>query len=380
MKELIVIAGGGGFIGGHLAADLLRQGKRVRVVDTKPMGEWFQRHKHAENLRLDLQHRAACDKALRGATTVYNFACDMGGMGFVEHNKSLCMLSVLINTNLLAAAKDAGVDRFFFASSVCVYNTEFQKDETRPPLREPEAYPALPDDGYGWEKLFGERMCRHFREDYGLRTRVARYQPVYGPHGTWEGGRERVPAAICRKVVQAKLSGKHEIEIWGDGTQTRSFMYIDDCVKGTQMLVASDVGDPVNMGPRDLVSINQLVDEVESIAGLSLKRNYKLDAPKGVGGRRIDNALLRSLFAWEPSTPFRQGLERTFAWIHDEYVKKYGRGPTPRTVSASKPTPKPEAKRPTRDKAAARGKPAARSKAGRRPAKVGAKRAGRSTL
>jgi GDP-D-mannose 3', 5'-epimerase len=323
-RDLITIAGGGGFIGGHLAGDLLRQGWRVRAVDIKPLSEWFQVHDRAENLQLDLRELPACGRACRDASAVYNFACDMGGMGFIQHNKSACMVSVLINTNLLRAELSERVDRHFFASSVCVYNTELQKDLERPPLREPEAYPALPDDGYGWEKLFGERMCHHFGEDFGLKTRVARYQPVYGPRGAWEGGRERAPAAICRKVIQAKVSGKHEIEIWGDGTQTRSFMYIDDCIKGTQMLLNSEHGEPINMGPRDLVSINQLVSAAEQIAGITLKRNYKLDAPIGVGGRRVDNTTLIETFGWEPTTPFTSGLEKTYASIYDEYVRKYG--------------------------------------------------------
>jgi GDP-D-mannose 3', 5'-epimerase len=328
-QDMILIAGAGGFIGGHLVAELLRRGARVRGVDIKPRDEWFQLSGDAENLVLDLRELEACRRACRGARAVYNFACDMGGMGFIENHKAACMVSVLINTNLLRAGHEAGVERHFFASSVCIYNTEYQKDLERPPLQEHEAYPALPDDGYGWEKLFSERMCQHFQHDYGIQTRVARYQPVYGPFGAWEGGRERAPAAICRKVIQAKVSGEHEIEIWGDGSQTRSFMYIDDCIQGTQMLLESEHGEPINMGPADLVSINQLVDAAERIAGIKLKRHYKLDAPIGVGGRRIDNRKLREVFDWEPATPFDEGLEQTYAWIYDQYASKYG-APTPR--------------------------------------------------
>jgi GDP-D-mannose 3', 5'-epimerase len=324
MQDLILVAGAGGFVGGHLVRELLAQGRRVRAADIKPTSEWFQHHAGAENLQLDLRELSACERACAGAAAVYNFACDMGGMGFIESNKAACMVSVLTNTNLLRAGVARGVGRHFFASSVCVYNTELQKDLARPPLVEHEAYPALPDDGYGWEKLFSERMCHHFAHDHGIKTRVARYQPVYGPKGAWEGGRERAPAAICRKVIHAKVAGKHEIEIWGDGSQTRSFMYVEDCIRGTQMLLNSDVAEPINMGPRDLVSINELVSTAEAIAGIRLKRNYKLDAPTGVGGRRIDNCKLVQTFKWEPSTTFLEGMEKTYASIYDEYVKKYG--------------------------------------------------------
>jgi nucleoside-diphosphate-sugar epimerase len=246
----------------------------------------------------------------------------MGGMGFIENNRALCMLSVLINTHLLMAAKDEGVDRFFYASSACVYAADKQTDPNVTALKEEDAYPAMPEDGYGWEKLFSERMCRHFREDFGTTTRVARYHNVYGPHGTYDGGREKAPAAICRKVIAAKLSGKHEIEIWGDGHQTRSFMWIDDCVKGTQMIMHGDFVEPLNLGSSELVSINHLVDIVEDIAGMKLKRNYNLNAPRGVAGRNSDNTLIQKVFNWEPSTRLRDGLERTYRWIHDEMVAR----------------------------------------------------------
>src|SRR6187549_3283130 len=310
-SEKIVVCGAGGFIGGHLVSDLLRQGyTKICAVDQKPFDDWYQHFAQVENLQLDLQGRAACETALRDAEVVYNLAADMGGMGFIENNRALCMLSVLINTHLLMAARKFGVERFFYASSACVYAADKQTSADVIALKEPDAYPAMPEDGYGWEKLFSERMCRHFREDFGVCARVARYHNVYGPHGTWTGGREKAPAAICRKVIQAKLSGKHEIEIWGDGQQTRSFMYIDDCLLGTQRILNSDIIEPLNLGSSELVSINQLVDIVEGIAGVKLKRNYNLSAPKGVNGRNSDNTRIQQLMGWEPSTRLRDGLEK----------------------------------------------------------------------
>jgi nucleoside-diphosphate-sugar epimerase len=276
-----------------------------------------------ENLQLDLQSKDACDRAVRGASAVYNLAADMGGMGFIENNRALCMLSVLINTHLLMAAREQEVQRFFFSSSACVYNAEKQKDPNVTALKEEDAYPAMPEDGYGLEKLFSERMCRHFREDFGLRTRVARYHNVYGPFGTYDGGREKAPAAISRKVIQAKLSGDHRIEIWGDGQQTRSFMYIDDCLKGTQAIMASDIIEPLNLGSSELVSINQLVDIVEEIAGIKLKRSYNLSAPKGVNGRNSDNTRIQALLGWAPDTRLRDGMEKTYSWIYDQMAKRH---------------------------------------------------------
>ena len=323
----VVVCGGGGFIGGHLVGDLLRQGYRdVRSVDIKPTGEWYQRFPQADNLQLDLSEKAACTRALDGATTVYNLAADMGGMGFIENNKALCMLTVLINTHLCMAARDAGVKRYFYASSACVYNADKQRDPNVTALKEEDAYPAMPEDGYGWEKLFSERMCRHFREDFGLQTRVARYHNVYGPHGTFEGGREKAPAAVCRKVIEAKLTGRHEIEIWGDGHQTRSFMYISDCLKGTQDLLHSDIIEPINIGSSELVSINRLVDIVEDIAGIKLRRSYNLKAPKGVNGRNSDNTLIQKLMGWEPATRLRDGMELTYRWIYDQMAPRYASG------------------------------------------------------
>jgi len=318
-SDKIVVCGGGGFIGGHLVADLKRQGHTdIRSVDIKPVAEWYQVLPGVENLVLDLQRREACEQALKDTRIVYNLAADMGGMGFIENNRALCMLSVLINTHLLMAAKAAAIERFFYASSACVYNADKQRDPNVTALKEADAYPAMPEDGYGWEKLFSERMCRHFREDFGVVTRSARFHNVYGPEGTWEGGREKAPAAVCRKVIEAKLSGQHQIEIWGDGHQTRSFMYIDDCLRGTQAILASDILEPINLGSSELVSINQLVDIVEDIAGIKLKRSYNLKAPKGVNGRNSDNTLIKKLLGWEPGVRLRDGLEKTYRWIHDQ--------------------------------------------------------------
>jgi nucleoside-diphosphate-sugar epimerase len=323
-QKKIVVCGAGGFIGGHLVADLLRQGQtNIRAVDIKPLGEWFQKFDKAENLSLDLGEKAACEKALEGSSLVYNLAADMGGMGFIENNKALCMLTVLINTHLLMAAKKHGVERFFYSSSACVYAADKQVNPDVTALKEADAYPAMAEDGYGWEKLFSERMCRHFTEDFGLLTRVARYHNVYGPIGTYEGGREKAPAAICRKVITAKLSGKHEIEIWGDGHQTRSFQYIDDCVLGTQKIMHSaNVTMPINLGSSEMVTINQLVDLAEEIAGVKLKRNYNLKAPKGVNGRNSDNTLIQKLLGWEPSISLKSGLEKTYRWIYDDITAK----------------------------------------------------------
>jgi nucleoside-diphosphate-sugar epimerase len=319
MKKKIVVCGGGGFIGGHLVENLLQQGHRdIRSVDIKPFDQWYQRFPEVENLQLDLGEKDACEQALKDSSLVYNLAADMGGMGFIENNRALCMLSVLINTHLLMAAKKFGTERYFYASSACVYNADKQRDPNVTALKEEDAYPAMPEDGYGWEKLFSERMCRHFREDFGTVARVARYHNVYGPLGTYDGGREKAPAAICRKVIQAKLSGKHEIEIWGDGHQTRSFMYITDCLKGTQAILASDILEPINLGSSELTTINGLVDMVEDIAGIKLKRSYNLKAPKGVNGRNSDNTLIHKYLGWEPSVRLRDGMEKTYAWIYDQ--------------------------------------------------------------
>ena len=319
--DLIAITGAGGFIAGAMVADLRQRGfTNIRAIDIKPLNEWYQRFDDVENLSLDLKLKDSCQQACDGAAEVYNFAADMGGMGFIELNKAACMLSVLINTHMLEASAAAGVQRFFYSSSACVYNGEKQVDADVTALKEEDAYPALAEDGYGWEKLFSERMCRHFMEDYELVTRVARFHNVYGPWGTWDGGREKAPAAMCRKVLDAKTTGKHVIDIWGDGEQTRSFMYIDDCLEGVDLIMHSDVVEPLNLGSAELVSINQLVDIVEDIAGIKLERTYDLDAPKGVRGRNSDNTLIKKYLNWEPAISLRDGMAKTYEWIEQQYT------------------------------------------------------------
>ncbi|MCG7592780.1 NAD-dependent epimerase/dehydratase family protein [Mycobacterium sp. PSTR-4-N] len=315
----VVVTGAGGFIGGHLVRAILAEGKTVRAVDRKPVNEWYQLHSDADNVVKDVSLlENAHEVVAGGAGEVYNLAADMGGMGFIENNKAACMLSVLTSTHMLLAAKEAGVDRYFYSSSACVYAADKQTEADVVALKEEDAYPAMPEDGYGWEKLFSERMARHFREDYGVGTRVGRYHNVYGPYGTWEGGREKAPAAICRKVATAVLSGRHEIDIWGDGEQTRSFMYVDDCVRGSVMLTRSEFVEPLNIGSSEMVTINELVDTAERIAGVKVRRAYNLDAPKGVRGRNSDNTLIQKEFDWEPSTRLYDGLEITYRWIYDQ--------------------------------------------------------------
>jgi GDP-D-mannose 3', 5'-epimerase len=321
-NKSVLVGGAGGFIGGHMVQKLIDQGfSNIRAVDIKEQDEWYQVHPDVDNRVLDLQSLDNAIEAVEGINEVYNLAADMGGMGFIENNKALCMLSSLINTHLLMASKDAGVDEYFFASSACVYAADKQTTSDNPGLKEEDAYPAMPEDGYGWEKLFSERMCRHFLEDYGIQTRVARYHNVYGPDGTWDGGREKAPAAICRKVIEAKISGTNEIEVWGDGEQTRSFMYIDDCIYGTQMLLHSDIIEPINIGSAQMVTINELVDIAENIAGIKVKRNYNLDAPKGVRGRSSDNTMIEKLCDWSPRISLEDGLEKTYKWIYDQIRK-----------------------------------------------------------
>jgi GDP-D-mannose 3',5'-epimerase len=324
----VVVTGAGGFIGGHLVAGFREQGyNQIRAVDSKPLDEWYQHFDDVENLQLDLNLKENCEISAKGADEIYNLAANMGGMGFIENNKALCMLSVLINTHMLQAALHHGCQKYFYSSSACVYNADKQKTFQAPSLKEEDAYPAQPEDGYGWEKLFSERMCRHFREDFGLYTRVARFHNVYGPWGTWFGGREKAPAAICRKVIEAKISGKHEIEIWGSGVQTRSFMFADDCVKGIQLITNSEILEPINLGSTEAVSINQLVDMVEAIVGIKLKRSYNLSAPKGVNGRNSENTLIKKYLNWEPDTALQVGLEKTYAWIYDQYLARERGGP-----------------------------------------------------
>lgn len=316
-------------IGGHLVKRLLDEGYEVRAVDVKPRDKWYQpiwNKNTAVGVGWDLRNLKACVDACMGIDVVFNLAADMGGMGFIEANKLDCMLNVLINTNMLRAAADAEnsrVWRYFFSSSACVYRADLQ---TSPKviqsdhigLNEADAYPAMPEDGYGWEKLFSERMCSHYNDETQLETRIARYHNIYGPMGTYEGGREKAPAAICRKVAEAVLTGVHDIEIWGDGEQTRSFTYIDDCIEGTMQLMLSDYGGPVNIGSSEMVTINQLVTIVETIAGVELQRYYNHAAPQGVRGRNSDNTMIRSLLGWEPSTSLIDGLQETYKWVYDQ--------------------------------------------------------------
>jgi GDP-D-mannose 3',5'-epimerase len=322
MSTKILVGGAGGFIGGHLVAKMLEQGSDVRAVDIKPLEEWYQVHPGAENLVGDLSLLEVASESAQGRDEIYNLAADMGGMGFIENNKAACMLSVLTTTHLLMAARDHDVPRFFFSSSACVYAADKQTSPDIVPLREADAYPAMPEDGYGWEKLFSERMCRHFSEDYGLVTRVARFHNVYGPYGTFDGGREKAPAAICRKVANAVMTGNPTIEVWGDGEQSRSFMYIDDCVEGIQMIMGSDVTEPINLGSDELVTINGLIDMVEDIAGTEVVREYNLDAPQGVRGRNSDNTMILEKLGWEPSITLRDGMAETYKWIYGQLLEQ----------------------------------------------------------
>lgn len=326
LDQGILVAGAGGFIGGHLVKHLIGKGfTKIRAVDIKPFDQWYQKFDQVDNIVNDLGLREACDATTDGMKTVYNLACDMGGMGFIENNKALCMLSVLINTHLLMAASKHKCDRYFFASSACVYNADKQKSPDVIPLKEADAYPAMPEDGYGWEKLFSERMCRHFQEDFGIRVRIARFHNIYGPNGTWQGGREKAPAAICRKVLEAIQSGSNEIEIWGDGCQTRSFTFIEDCLVGMDKLMDSSFHHPINIGSSEMVSINELVDIVEEIGGTKLKRRYLTSAPKGVNGRNSDNTLIQRELTWQPNTSLRDGMRKTFNWIRGEMKRSESR-------------------------------------------------------
>ncbi len=322
MKKRILVGGGGGFIGGELARVLLERGHEVVVADIKPLDEWYQRHEDAENHSLNLEGRENCLEVMEGCEEVYNLACNMGGMGFIESNRALCMLSVLINTHMLMAAREHGVNKFFYSSSACVYPDYRQEETDVAALKESDAYPAVPENGYGWEKLFSERLCKHFEEDFGMNVRVYRLHNVYGPDGTWDGGREKAPAALCRKVIEAQDTGNMEIEIWGDGEQTRSFMYIDDCITGIDKLMASDFTSPLNLGRSELVSINGLLDIIEGIAGVQLKRRYNLSAPQGVRGRNSDNTLIKEVLDWEPEVDLATGLEKTFYWIKEQYLRR----------------------------------------------------------
>ena len=316
MKYLV--CGAGGFIGGHIVDELMNQGHEVVCADIKPLEYWFQIFEKNKNYCLDLKEYENCLKVCEGVDYIYNMACNMGGMGFIENNKAECMLSVLINTNLLRACLKKNVKKYFFSSSACVYNAQKQKETFVPGLKETDAYPAEPEDGYGWEKLFSERMCRHFTEDFGLPTRVLRYHNVYGPLGTFDGGREKAPAALCRKIINAKINNINEIEVWGDGQQTRSFMYIDDCLIGTQKIFNSETSEVFNLGSSEQVSINQMIEIIEDISDFKVNKKYLLDKPKGVRGRSSDNSMLKSQFDWEPSVSLKDGLEKTYKWIFDQ--------------------------------------------------------------
>lgn len=321
-SKRILVAGGGGFIGGELARVLIERGHQVVVADIKPLDKWYQLHPNAENLVLDLELREACMQATAGCDEVYNLACNMGGMGFITKNKALCMLSVLLSTHLLLAAKENGAKAYFYSSSACAYPDYRQEEAAVVALKESDAYPAMPEDGYGWEKLFSERLCRHFEEDYNMTVRMFRFHNVYGPKGTWDGGREKAPAALCRKVIESIDNGTLEVEIWGDGEQTRSFMFIDDCITGIDKLMASDYSQPLNLGRSELVSINGTLDIIEKIAGVKVKRKYKLDAPQGVRGRNSDNTLIKEVLGWEPGIDLATGLEKTYWWIKEQHEKR----------------------------------------------------------
>jgi len=322
-KTRVLVTGAGGFIGGHLLKYLKEQGyESIRAVDIKKLDDWYQLSDEAENLSLDLSNLENCRIATKDIDEVYNLASNMGGMGFIESNKALCMLSVLINSHMLLAAKENKVKRFFYSSSACVYAADKQLDAHNPKLKEEDAYPAMPEDGYGWEKLFSEHMCRHFMEDFGLETRVARFHNVYGPFGAYKGGREKAPAALSRKVVEAKFSDKKEIEIWGDGQQSRTFMYIDDCVKGIDLIMHSEIKEPINLGSEELITVNDLVSMIEKIGKVKLKRKYNLNAPRGVRGRSSDNTLIRKYLNWEPSISLAVGMKKTYKWIEKEICTK----------------------------------------------------------
>lgn len=318
-----LVCGAGGFIGGHLVKSLIADGHSVVCADIKPLDSWFQKFDECENFSsLDLKEYDNCLKVTTGVNYIFNMACNMGGMGFIENNKAECMLSVLVNTNLLRSCLVHQVEKYFFSSSACVYNAEKQNKTFVDGLKESDAYPAMPEDGYGWEKLFSERMCRHFYEDYGLETRVARYHNVYGPFGTFDGGREKAPAALCRKFIHAKNLKEKKIDVWGDGEQTRSFMYIDDCIKGTRKIFESSCREVLNIGSEEQVSINQMIKLLEQISGYEVKKNYQLDKPKGVRGRSSNNDLVRKRIEWDAEISLKSGLELTYKWIEEEISKK----------------------------------------------------------
>lgn len=323
--DLIVIAGAGGFIAGALTRYFHELGySNIRAIDKKPLPEWYQRIPGVECLSMDLSERANAIRAVEGAVEVYNLAADMGGMGFIEKFRVECLRSILINTHLIEAAFRAGIRRYFFSSSACAYNIQLQQDPHARALKETDAYPAMAERGYGWEKLMSEIFCQEYWAERGLKTFIARFHNVYGPHGTWFGGREKAPAALCRKVIEAKDTGSGEIEIWGDGTQTRSYMYIDDCVLGVDKIMHCEdlIATPINLGSSELFSVDELVSAIEAIAGVKLQRKYILDAPKGVAGRNSDNTFIQQVLGWEPNTPLKEGLGKTYAWIEQQYYDR----------------------------------------------------------
>ena len=323
MSKKIFVAGAGGFIGGHIVKELMKRGYKVKAADIKPFNEWFQMFDGAMNYERDLSDKNSCYEMVDGCDEVINMACNMGGMGFIENNKALCMLSVLVNTHLLMACREFKVKKYFFSSSACAYNKDLQNETGITGLKEEDAYPANPEDGYGWEKLFSERMCRHFYEDYKLDVKVARYHNIYGPNGTYDGGREKAPAALCRKIINSILNNDNEIDVWGDGEQTRSFLYIEDCVEATLNFFDSEFHGPINIGSEEKVSINQMIDKIEVISNKKVNRNYQLDKPKGVRGRNSDNTLIRKQLGWNPKYDLHKGLEKTYQWIFSEIKKKH---------------------------------------------------------
>ena len=330
--DLILITGGGGFIAGSLARYFHDQGfTRIRAVDKKPLSLWYQKVPGVENLCLDVSNQQNCRRAVEGAVEVYNLAADMGGMGFIENFRVECLRSILINTHLIEESYLAGVDRYFFSSSACAYNTDLQKDPNVRALKESDAYPAMAERGYGWEKLLSEIFCQEYAAERDMKTFIARFHNVYGPNGTWDGGREKAPAALSRKVIEAQDTGDVNITIWGDGKQTRSFMYIDDCVRGIDMIAHCDdlIATPINLGTSELISINDLVSMIEDIAGVNLTRHYDLDAPRGVAGRNSDNTFIKKILDWEPNTPLREGMEKTYSWIKQQYLDRKAGKPTP---------------------------------------------------
>lgn len=324
-SDLIAVAGAGGFIGGHLVKYFLSKGfTRIRAVDKKPLDQWYQHFQEAENLCLDCSKEEACKTVCGSAVEVYNLAADMGGMGFIERYRVECLRSILINTHMVEAAHQAGVQRYFYSSSACAYNIRLQQDPKVRALKESDAYPAMPERGYGWEKLISEIFCQEYWAERELKTFIARFHNVYGPNGTWDGGREKAPAAICRKVAEAIDTGSSQIEIWGGGNQTRSFMYIADCVRGIDMIAHCDklIATPINLGSTEIVTIDELATKVSEIAGVKLRRKYDLTAPRGVAGRNSDNAFIKQVLNWEPDTRLEIGLRETYHWIKDQYARR----------------------------------------------------------